>query len=614
MGGNRKKPFSVKQKKAQMQAKRAKKREQAEAEADDWDFNKQNLSFALPAEELEALNITSDKRQTAATTAATTGATASGSSNATEPADKTGEEVRNKLTSRFDKLSRQQVEINKRISMRPLQRLSAEEGLTMSFEDAYSADVDIPVRPLWSYRQSREQLEKREEEYFAQWLKEIKELQDMDSVSLYEKNLEVWRQLWRVVEISDILLLVVDIRHPVLHFPPSLYRYISETTGKPIVVVFNKTDLVAANTVRAWKHYFKQQFPALVLTSFCCYRDKVLANDTNLCDLKMRKKKPRKRVYDSSLVGDLFEACQSVCDKQKRSLVDWDALVARYRSSESDNEDGEGEEEVDEDDSDGSSDEDGGNKEAERGDAEAARKETADGHVETVSSKYVTLGLVGHPNVGKSTVINSIMGRTVVSTSRTPGHTKHFQTIHVTPTLRLCDCPGLVFPCVVERPLQILAGLYNIAQVQEPFTCVKYLAERVPVEKVLNLQNPESVSTANGEWSAWAICEAFAIDRGFYTSKAARPDVYRAALHILRWELDGRVLLSFKPPNFHTDFAYLREDEQSLLVAEDRRDERGNSSENGGETTSSASGDEDSDNDKPIGQQSAFAILGDMDC
>ena len=43
----------------------------------------------------------------------------------------------------------------------------------------------------------------------------------------------------------------------------------------------------------------------------------------------------------------------------------------------------------------------------------------------------------------------------VVSTSRTPGHTKHFQTIFLTPNVRLCDCPGLVFPSVVGKQLQV---------------------------------------------------------------------------------------------------------------------------------------------------------------
>ena len=36
-----------------------------------------------------------------------------------------------------------------------------------------------------------------------------------DHVGHFELNLETWRQLWRVVEMSDVLLLVVDSRYPV---------------------------------------------------------------------------------------------------------------------------------------------------------------------------------------------------------------------------------------------------------------------------------------------------------------------------------------------------------------------------------------------------------------
>ena len=71
------------------------------------------------------------------------------------------------------------------------------------------------------------------------------------------------------------------------------------------------------------------------------------------------------------------------------------------------------------------------------------------------TNQHVTLGFTGYPNVGKSSVLNSIVGHKVVSVSKTPGHTKHFQTIQLTPTVRLCDCPGLIFPSYVERPLQV---------------------------------------------------------------------------------------------------------------------------------------------------------------
>ena len=82
---------------------------------------------------------------------------------------------------------------------------------------------------------------------------------------------------------------------------------------------------------------------------------------------------------------------------------------------------------------------------------------------------YLTLGLVGHPNVGKSSLINSIMRRTVVSASRTPGHTKHFQTIHIAENLRLCDSPGLVFPALIPRALQVSFFLPMI-----PCVCVLF--------------------------------------------------------------------------------------------------------------------------------------------
>ena len=43
---------------------------------------------------------------------------------------------------------------------------------------------------------------------------------------------------------------------------------------------------------------------------------------------------------------------------------------------------------------------------------------------------------------------------------------------------------------------------------------------------------------------------AWALQRGFLTAKASRPDVYRAANHILRLALDGRINLCLRPPGF----------------------------------------------------------------
>lgn len=58
----------------------------------------------------------------------------------------------------------------------------------------------------------------------------------------------------------------------------------------------------------------------------------------------------------------------------------------------------------------------------------------------------VTIGMVGYPNVGKSSVINVLCKKKLVGVAAQPGKTKHFQTLFIEKDLMICDCPGLVFP------------------------------------------------------------------------------------------------------------------------------------------------------------------------
>lgn len=48
-------------------------------------------------------------------------------------------------------------------------------------------------------------------------------------------------------------------------------------------------------------------------------------------------------------------------------------------------------------------------------------------------------------------------------------------------------------------------GCYPIAQLREPYSTVKFLAERLNLIKMLNLQHPEAGET---EWSAIDICDS----------------------------------------------------------------------------------------------------------
>lgn len=165
-----------------------------------------------------------------------------------------------------------------------------------------------------------------------------------------------------------------------------------------------------------------------------------------------------------------------------------------------------------------------------------------------------TIGFIGQPNVGKSSLINSIFGKKVVSASRTPGHTKHFQTLHLTAGIRVCDSPGLVFPSIIDKNLQILSGIYNIAQVKDPYGPILYLAQRIDLCKILNINRSQDSTQPS---SVFYICEEYAQKCGFITSKAGRPDTYRAANFILRQVIDGKIVLSWTPPGYKEDLIQL---------------------------------------------------------
>ena len=55
----------------------------------------------------------------------------------------------------------------------------------------------------------------------------------------------MWRQLWRVLERSDVVCIVTDVRNPLLHVPRALYEHCAaRVPSVRIVIVLSKVDLV----------------------------------------------------------------------------------------------------------------------------------------------------------------------------------------------------------------------------------------------------------------------------------------------------------------------------------------------------------------------------------
>ena len=89
--------------------------------------------------------------------------------------------------------------------------------------------------------------------------------------------------------------------------------------------------------------------------------------------------------------------------------------------------------------------------------------------------------MVGYPNVGKSSIINTILGKKKVGVANMPGKTKHFQTLIMNEKVTLCDCPGLVFPKVSASVADMtLNGLYPLDAIKRYEEPIEILTQRIP--------------------------------------------------------------------------------------------------------------------------------------
>ncbi|EDO07399.1 50S ribosome-binding GTPase family protein [Babesia bovis T2Bo] len=386
----------------------------------------------------------------------------------------------------------------------PLNNMASNEKFTvlkhkpdLKYVKEYKKAIEEEVNGIDICMIDANELNRIETKCFYAWRRLLSRIEDEEDrvVTPYEKNIEFWRQLWRVIERSHLLLVIVDARDPLFYRVPDLEDYVKEVDyRKETILILNKADHLSLELRKAWANYFKSKGVDFIFFSTipgkCDFEYKELSSEDTAY-----------RIHDADM---LFKKID-IYRKKQRSIF-----------------------------------------------PELRQEDTSDMPVYTV-------GCVGYPNVGKSSLINCLMEVTKTNVSCQPGKTKHLQTLALKKyNITLCDCPGLIFPNIVANKHHLLVNsIVSTAHFRGSLIfavqlicnripnqcCERYDVDRAECITINKNKKPILLSTKFLE----CICNS----RKFFSGgKGGQPDLGRAAKLVVKDYVNGNLLYCAWPPDF----------------------------------------------------------------
>ncbi|XP_066593562.1 guanine nucleotide-binding protein-like 3 homolog [Prorops nasuta] len=160
----------------------------------------------------------------------------------------------------------------------------------------------------------------------------------------------------------------------------------------------------------------------------------------------------------------------------------------------------------------------------------------------TVKSS-IHVGVVGLPNVGKSSVINSLKRNKACGVGSTPGVTKAMQAVQLDSKIKLLDSPGIVFDGSENSDASstALKNAIKIQAIRDPITPATAILRRISKQQILELYDIEDFKTPD---------EFFALKAtrmGKY-KKGGVPNMVAAARSVLEDWNSGKIRYYTVPP------------------------------------------------------------------
>jgi nuclear GTP-binding protein len=170
--------------------------------------------------------------------------------------------------------------------------------------------------------------------------------------------------------------------------------------------------------------------------------------------------------------------------------------------------------------------------------------------------KQISVGFIGYPNTGKSSIINTLRQKAVCPVAPVPGQTKVWQYVTLMKRIFLIDCPGVVPSATNDSETDtILKGVVRVEAVPNPEDHVHAVLERV---------KPEHIGRTYEIWK-WDDATDFLVklaNKSGKLLKGGEPDIGITARMVLQDWLRGRIPYFVPPPaNIQDDAG---EDEEAL--------------------------------------------------
>jgi nuclear GTP-binding protein len=303
-----------------------------------------------------------------------------------------------------------------------------------------------------------------------------------------------------VVENSDVILQVLDARDP-LGSRSRQTEVLAMGSGKKVVLILNKVDLIPVANLQGWLRYLRNDFPTLAFKA---------STQQQRGNLKQGK-------ASLSLQSQTGKTDGSTSLSFGSEAVGAAALLQLLKNY---------------------------------------SRTSAKG---SNLKQQLTVGVIGPPNVGKSSLINSLLRTRACAVASTPGWTKVVQGVMLEKGIRLLDCPGVVVGGSVQEgsldgeqskmdnAWSVLRNTVKVELIEDPITPVQALMSRVEADRLCELYNIEG---GFNEGDAYDFLLRVALMRG-KLGKGGVPDLEGAARIVLHdWNV-GRISYYTKVPAVH---------------------------------------------------------------